>query len=64
MFFVTTMLVGKRTPQPIFPYNIIENSPTSFARNSVFDGPNHFKLGTETGFMILKAISNFETNRS
>ena len=40
-------------PQPIFPYNIIENSPTSFARNSVFVGPNDFEFGTETRFMRL-----------
>ena len=37
-----TMLVGKRT-LPV-PHNIIENYPTSFARNSVFDGPNDFIL--------------------
>ena len=30
--------------QPIFAYNIIENSQTSFARNSGFFGPNDFNL--------------------
>ena len=40
-------------PKPILPYNIIENSLTSFARNSVFVGPNDFKFGTETRFMAL-----------
>ena len=33
--------------QPILPYNIMENSPTSFARNSVLIGANDFKFGTE-----------------
>ena len=46
-------MVGKRTPQSIFPYNIIEHSPTSFAHNSVFIGPNDFKFGTETRFVVL-----------
>ena len=36
--------------KPIFPNNIIENSPTSFARNSVSVGPNDLKCGTETRF--------------
>ena len=39
--------------QPILPYNIIENPPTSLAHNSVFIGPNNFKFGTETRFMVL-----------
>ena len=30
--------------QPVFPYNIIEDSPTSFARNSVFVGPKTSNL--------------------
>ena len=30
-----------------------ENSPTSFACNSVFVGPNGFKCGTETCCMVL-----------
>ena len=45
------MLVDKITPQPIFPYNIIENFPNSFACHSVFVGPNDFKVGTERCFM-------------
>ena len=44
---------ARERPQPIFPYNTIENSPTPFARNSVFVGPNDFKFGTETRFMVL-----------
>ena len=43
----------ENAPQPIFPYNIIENSPDSFAHNSVFVGPNDFKFGTEPSFMVL-----------
>ena len=43
----------KSAYQPIFPYNIIENSPTSLAPNSVFVGPNKFKFGTETCCMVL-----------
>ena len=43
----------RERPQPIFPYNIIENSPTSFASNSVFVGLNNFKFGTETRFVAL-----------
>ena len=31
---------AREHPQPIFPYNIIENSPPYFACNSVFVGPN------------------------
>ena len=27
---------ARERPQPIFPYDIIENTPTSFARNSKF----------------------------
>ena len=52
------------TYQPIFLYNIIDNSPTSFACNSVFVGPNDFKFGTETCFMLLLAISKFMTIQS
>ena len=33
--------------QPIFPYNVIENSLTSFACNFVFIGPNNFKFGAK-----------------
>ena len=49
------MLVGKRVPnqQPIFPYNIIENSPTSLAHNSVLIGLNKSKFGTETRCVVL-----------
>ena len=56
-------MIGKRMP-PAFPCNITENSPTSFARNSVFVGSNDFKFGTETRFMVLQTISKFGTNRS
>ena len=38
----------KNVYQPIFPDNITENSATSLTHNSVFDGLNDFKLGTET----------------
>ena len=48
--------------QPIFPYNIIENSQKSFARDPVFVGPNDFKSGTETPFISLLTISKLETN--
>ena len=41
----------KSAYQPIFPYNIIENCPTSLARNSVFVGPYKFKFVTETHCM-------------
>ena len=34
--------------EPILLYNIIENSPTYFARNSVLAGPNSFKFGAAT----------------
>ena len=45
---------ARERPQPIFPSNnIMGNSPTSFARNSAFIGPNDFKFGTETRFMVL-----------
>ena len=50
--------------QPVFPYNIIETSPTSFVRNSVFFGTNDFKFGTETRFMVLLAIAKFGTDRT
>ena len=29
----------KNANQPIFPYNVMKNSPISFAHNSVFYGP-------------------------
>ena len=59
-------MVGKRKSPAHFAYNnMIENSPTSFACNSVFVGPNDFKFGTETRFMVFYgAISKFGTNRS
>ena len=44
IYIAEAMLVGKRTAQSIFPYNIIEDSPSSFAHNSVFVGPNDFKF--------------------
>ena len=43
----------KNAHQPIFPYNIIENYPTSLAYNSVFVGPNNIKFGTKTCCMFL-----------
>ena len=39
--------------KPIFPCDIIENSPTSLAHNSVFVGPNNLKFGTETPCLVL-----------
>ena len=47
----------KNAHQPIFPYNIIENSQTSLAHNSVLIVPNNFKFGTETCCMVLKPKS-------
>ena len=43
----------KNVHQHIFPYDIIEYSPTSLAHNSVFVGPNNFKLRTETQYVVL-----------
>ena len=40
------------------PYNIIKNSMSSFPHNSVSDGPNDFKFGTETCYMALQAHQN------
>ena len=42
----------KNAHQPIFPYNIIENSPISLAHNTVFFGPNSVKFGTETSYVV------------
>ena len=44
---------ARERPQPIFRYNTIENSPTSFACNSAFVGLNDFKFGTERRFVVL-----------
>ena len=56
-------MVGKRMPtQPIFLYNVTENSPTSLAHNSVLIGPNNFRSVTETCCMVLQAISKFGAN--
>ena len=52
----------KNAHQPIFPFYIIENSPTSLTHNSVFFGRNSFKFGTETRFMVLQAISKYGRN--
>ena len=49
----------KNAHQPVFPYHIIGNSPTSFAHNFVSSGPNYFKFGTETCFVVLQAIQKF-----
>ena len=64
IYIAAAMLVGKRMPRhpPIFPHNIIEKCPNSFARNSVFIGPNDFKFSTETRCMVLQAISKFGAN--
>ena len=43
--------------QPIFPYDIIENSPTSFAHNSVFVGPNDFICGTDMFYGLIGHIN-------
>ena len=48
LYFGSHVGTQKNAFQPIFPYNIIEKSPTSLAHNSVFIGPNDFKFGTET----------------
>ena len=37
----------KNAHQPVFPYNVIENYPTSLALDSVFDGPNDFRFGAD-----------------
>ena len=50
----------KNAHQPISPYNIIENSPTSLAYDSVFIGPNNFKFDTKTGCVVLYIISELE----
>ena len=53
----------KNVNQSIFPfYIIIENSPTSFVHDAVFDGPNDFKFGTKTCYMVLQAIRKFLAN--
>ena len=52
----------KNGHQPIFPYYVIENSPTSLAPNSVLVGPNNFKFGTEARCMVLQAIPKFGAN--
>ena len=58
------MLAGvgrqKTTYQPISSYNIIENSQTSLAINSVLIGPNSFKFGTKTLtlFSLVQIVSN------
>ena len=55
------MLVGKKMP---FPYNVIENSPTSLAHKTVFVDLNNFKFGTETHHMVLSTMSKFGINSS
>ena len=39
--------------QPTFPYNIIQNPPTSLDHTFVFIGPNSFTFGTETRCTVL-----------
>ena len=46
---------------PIFPYSIIENSPTSFVYNSVCIGPNNFKLGLQYTLSAPRIISRYKT---
>ena len=48
--------------QPIFSYNITENSLTSLAHNSVFIDPNNFKFCNKTYYIILSVISEFRVN--
>ena len=44
------------------PIYIIENYLTSLTNNSVPDGPDDFKFGTETCYMVLHAILKFKLN--
>ena len=41
------IVAANNAHQHIFPYNIIENSQTSLAHNSVFIVPNNFKFCTQ-----------------
>ena len=50
----------KNVRQPIFPYNIIENAPTSLAHNSSFNGQNTFKFGTETNIWSYRSYQSLE----
>ena len=50
----------KNAHQPIFPYSIIENSPTSLGHKSVFIGPNTFKYGKETSCMVYRPYQNLK----
>ena len=52
----------KNVHQPVFPYNVIENPPTFLAHNSAIDGPNDFKFGTETCYMVFQGILKFGRN--
>ena len=52
----------KNTHETISCYNIIENSQTSLDHNFVAICPNDFKFGTETNYIVLKAILVFEKN--
>ena len=52
----------KNAHQPNFPYNLTKNYPTSLVRNSVFIGPNNFKFGTKTRYIVLQAISKCRGN--
>ena len=52
----------KNAHQPIFPYYIIQNYPTSLAHSSVLFGRNDFKFGTETLCMVLQDITKFGVN--
>ena len=44
---------AKNAHQPIFPYNIIENSETSLTHNSVSISPNDLKFGGKTHCVVL-----------
>ena len=53
------MLVDKRMlTSSCSLYNIIENSPTFLAHNSVFTCPNNFKFDIEIGCMVLRSYEN------
>ena len=51
MFTAAAMLVGKTTPISPFSHTYNRKFSNFFARNS-FVGPNDFKFGTETRFMV------------
>ena len=44
----------------IFPYNIIENSPTSLTYDSAFVGPNNFRSGTKTAYCMYGLVGHIK----